>query len=76
MRKMLLAAAGGATLLSVAMLTPASAFPGAPGATQPAADSIDPVEKACWRDGWHGWGWYPCGGYYYRYGWGPRWRHW
>ena len=27
-----------------------------------AADSIAAVEKtACWRQGWHGWGWYPCG---------------
>jgi hypothetical protein len=30
---------------------------------RPAADSIASVEKtACWRQGWHGWGWYPCGG--------------
>jgi hypothetical protein len=27
-----------------------------------AADTIASVEKtACWRQGWHGWGWYPCG---------------
>lgn len=26
-----------------------------------AADSITPLEQtACWRRGWHGWGWYPC----------------
>lgn len=28
-----------------------------------ATDSVSSVENtACWRRGWHGWGWYPCGG--------------
>jgi hypothetical protein len=40
------------------------------------ADALSPIEKAgCWRNGWHGWGWYPrCGwrGYGY-YGGGPGW---
>jgi hypothetical protein len=38
------------------------------------ADALSPIEKAgCWRNGWHGWGWYPrCGGGGYGYGWGPR----
>ena len=56
------------------------------------AETLNPVEKtACWRYGWHGWGWYPCGyvvrpgyGYYgggwrrgYGYGWrGHGWRRW
>lgn len=31
-------------------------------AVRSAVDSITSVEKtACWRRGWHGWGWYPCG---------------
>jgi len=29
-----------------------------------AEQSISPIEKtACWRSGWRGWGWYPCGYY-------------
>jgi hypothetical protein len=48
--------------------------------------SINPIEKtACWRWGWRGWGWYPCGYYwgpgwgyspYHRWGWGHRWGGW
>jgi hypothetical protein len=49
-----------------------------------AEQSIDPIEKAgCWRWGWRGWGWYPCGYYggpgwgpYHRWGWGHRWGGW
>jgi hypothetical protein len=46
------------------------------------ADALSPIEKAaCWRYGWHGWGWYPCGwghryygGYYGgRWGWHRGW---
>jgi hypothetical protein len=53
---------------------------GAPAGVNGAAATLDLVEKtACWRYGWHGWGWYPCfyGVYpYYGYrswGYGPRW---
>jgi hypothetical protein len=51
---------------------------GAPAGVNGAAATLDLVEKtACWRYGWHGWGWYPCFyGYrtypYYGYGWGYR----
>jgi hypothetical protein len=51
-----------------------------------AEQSINPIEKtACWRWGWRGWGWYPCGyfwgpgwgyGPYHRWGWGHRWGGW
>jgi hypothetical protein len=66
-----------AALLAAAMLlsAPSQAMtPGTAPSVRGAAATIDPVEKtACWRYGWHGWGWYPCyyGGYYpYRYGYG------
>jgi hypothetical protein len=66
-----------AALFSAAMLlsAPSQAMtPGTASSVRGAAATIDPVEKtACWRYGWHGWGWYPCyyGGYYpYRYGYG------
>ncbi len=76
-----------ATLVSV----PSQAMtPGTASSVRGAAATIDPVEKtACWRYGWHGWGWYPCfyggyraypyyGGYYggwgyRRWGWGGGW---
>ncbi len=66
-----------AALFAAAMLlsAPSQAMtPGTAASVRGAAATIDPVEKtACWRYGWHGWGWYPC----YRpvpyYGWGPRW---
>ena len=64
-----------ATAFSAAMLlsAPSQAMtPGAASGVKGAAATLDPVEKtACWRYGWHGWGWYPCyyGGYSpYRYG--------
>jgi hypothetical protein len=64
-----------AALFAAAMLFSASSqamTPGTAPGVKGAAAAIDPVEKtACWRYGWHGWGWYPCyyGGYYpYRYG--------
>jgi hypothetical protein len=75
--------AAAAALFSAAMLlsAPSRAMtPGTASGLKGAAATLDPVEKAaCWRYGWHGWGWYPCfGGYYpyygYRYyGYGPRW---
>ena len=89
MRRWFLAAAGAATLLTAAAMTPAGALPLGLGAMRPAAEAVNPVDKAaCWRWGWHGWGWYPCWGggdydggyygrpYYYRH-WGPGygWRH-
>jgi hypothetical protein len=76
----ILLAAGAAALLWTLASTPAGAFTNDPGAIRPAIGALDTVEKtACWRWGWHGWGWYPCyrwgwgPGYYHRWGWGPRW---
>ena len=64
-----------AALFAAAMLlsAPSQAMtPGTASSVRGAAATIDPVEKtACWRWGWHGWGWYPCFygyGYPYRYG--------
>src|SRR5262249_58644619 len=63
-----------ATAFPAAMLlsAPSQAMtPGAASGVKGAAATLDPVEKtACWRYGWHGWGWYPCyyGGYYPYYG--------
>jgi hypothetical protein len=67
-----------ATLFTAAVMTPAGALPLGPGAVRPAVEAVNPVEQtACWRWGWRGWGWYPCGGgayyagpYYYHH-----WRH-
>ena len=63
-----------AALFSAAMLlsAPSQAMtPGTASGVKGAAATIDPVEKtACWRYGWHGWGWYPC--YYGGYGYGYR----
>jgi hypothetical protein len=65
MRNLTLAAA----LLAVAALAaaPAQALPLGVDAVRGAAATLDPVDqvRACWRFGWHGWGWYPC---YYYYG--------
>jgi hypothetical protein len=73
MRKTLLAAAGAATILAAgAMVSRSEAMPLGSG-VGPAAETINPVEKAsCWRWGRFGWGWYPCGYYGYGYGYGPR----
>ena len=58
-----------AALFAAAMLfsAPSQAMtPGTASGVKGAAAAIDPIEKtACWRYGWHGWGWYPC---YYGYG--------
>jgi hypothetical protein len=42
---------------------PAQALPvGADGLRAPAAATGALQQAACWRDGWHGWGWYAyCG---------------
>jgi len=74
MRKLTSLAAVAALFVSVLLLSaPSQAMTlGAPSGVKDAAATLDPVEKtACWRYGWHGWGWYPCyyGGYSpYRYG--------
>jgi hypothetical protein len=67
-------AAAAATLLTAAM-SPAGALPLDPGAVRFAAEAVNPIENtACWRRGWNGWGWYPCGGGAY-YGGGPDYYH-
>ena len=84
MRQIVVSAAGAAAILTAAMTAPVAAIPLDPGAMRPAADAVNPVDKtACWRWGWHGWGWYRCwggpydGGYHRRWGWDDdwRWRH-
>ena len=84
MRK-LTSLAAAAALFSAAMLlaAPSRAMTlGAPAGVNGAAATLNPVEKAaCWRYGWHGWGWYPCVyGYsvypYYGYGYGYGYRRW
>src|SRR5580704_7232180 len=65
MRNCVLVLAAVAALVSgTAILDPASAVVlSSAGGARAAADAINPIEKAaCWRPGWHGWGWYPyCG---------------
>lgn len=68
MRKMITLAA---VFFSAVMLlsgpTQAAGFGPAAG-LRGAAETINPIDNvACWRYGWHGWGWYPC---YVRPGWG------
>jgi hypothetical protein len=93
MRRLTMLAAA-AALFSAAALTsaPSQAMPLGTG-VQGSAETLNPVDKAaCWRYGWHGYGWYPCYygprvyGYYGHPGWGWRrgywgghwghWRHW
>jgi hypothetical protein len=70
MRNIVLAATCAAALLAAA--APAGAMILDPGAARSAAASIDLVDQtACWRWGWHGWGWYPCWGWRYNH-----WHHW
>jgi hypothetical protein len=88
MRKMTMLAAAAAMLSAAALVSgPARAMPvGAPSGVLGAAETLNQIEKtACWRYGWHGYGWYPCAGYVVRPGWGYRgygwgwrrhWRHW
>jgi hypothetical protein len=84
MRKMITLAAAAMLSAAALMSGPAHAVPfGAPSGVLGAAEAISPIDKAaCWRYGWHGWGWYPCG-YVVRPGWGWRgygwhrgWRRW
>jgi len=78
MRKSVLALTAAAAMLTagVTMSSPAGAMTvGGPEGIRGALDTINPVDKAaCWRYGWHGWGWYPCYRHYYGYGYGPGWR--
>ena len=63
MRKRITLAAAAALFSAAALMSgPAQAMPfGAPSGVLGAAEAINPIEKtACWRYGWHGWGWYPC----------------
>jgi hypothetical protein len=63
MRRWFLATA--ATLFAAAAMTPAGALPLGPAAVRPAVEAVNPVEQTiCWRQGWRGWGWYPCWGWY------------
>lgn len=88
MRRFLVALSAAAALMAGSFLLGSNRAEAMVTAPQldPAAQSINPIEKtACWRWGWRGWGWYPCGyfgggygyypGYYgyRRWGWGPRW---
>ena len=74
MRKAFVVLGASATMLLAATFTPAQALPMGTAGIGPAIDAINTVDKAaCWRWGWHGWGWYPCWGPGFGYGWGPRW---
>src|ERR1700731_2179374 len=81
MRKLTSLAAAAALLSATLLLSgPSQAMTlCTPSGVRGAAATLDPVEKtACWRYGWHGWGWYPCFyGYraypYYGYGYGGGW---
>ena len=70
MRKLALTAAAAASILVGGSLVagPAGAMTISPAGVRDAADALSTVEKtSCWRYGFFGWGWYPCG-YYYGYG--------
>jgi hypothetical protein len=75
MRQVIRLAAAVGLLLAVALLSgPSQAMPlNAQPSVRGAAETINPIDHvACWRYGWHGWGWYPCAYYrpygYYGYG--------
>jgi hypothetical protein len=78
MRKLVLAIIGAGGLVA-GTLGQAGAVTLDPAAIRPAIEAVNPVEKTlCWRWGWHGWWYYPCG-YWVgpRWGWHHRhWRHW
>jgi hypothetical protein len=75
MRKILVAAVSGAAILYM-IASPAGALSLDPNAVRPAVDAVSAIEKtACWRPGWHGWGWYHCWGHRYGYAWAQSW-HW
>ena len=84
MRRMTTLAAAAALISAVALTaTPSQAITlGAPAGVRDAAEGLNLIDKtACWRYGWHGWGWYPCGYVvarpYRYYGWRHRhWRRW
>ncbi len=88
MRKLTMLGVAAAIVAGVALTSgPSQAITlGAPAAVNGAAETLNLVDKAaCWRYGWHGWGWYPCyvgpryyGWGYRRWGWhGYGWRrHW
>ena len=64
MRRLCVTLAGASVFMLVGLvgIDVANATSLAGASVRIAADSITPVEKtACWRHGWHGWGWYPCG---------------
>ena len=71
MRRLMTLAAAIALTATAFLATPSQAMPlGDPAGVRSAATTINPVDHvaACWRYGWHSWGWYPC---YYYYGYGP-----
>jgi hypothetical protein len=73
MRKLALTAAAAASILVGGSLVagPAAAITISPAGVRDAVDALGTVEKttSCWRHGFFGWGWYPCG-YYYGPGYG------
>ena len=78
MRKLTTLAAA-AALLSTAMLVsaPSQAMTFGASGVRGAAETLTVIDKtACWRRGWHGWGWYRCWGGGPRWGWRHRWRRW
>ena len=78
MRKKITVAAAAALFSAAALMSgPTQAMPfGSPSGVLGAAEAINPIDKtACWRYGWHGYGWYPCGYVRPRYGfYGGGWR--
>jgi hypothetical protein len=85
-RLTILAAAAALFSAATLMSAPSQAMPLGSG-VQGGAETLNPVDKAaCWRYGWHGYGWYPCYygprvyGWYGRpwggWGWHRHWRHW
>jgi hypothetical protein len=85
MRKTITMAAAAALVVAAALMSGSTqAMPfGAPAGVHGAAETLNPIEKAaCWRYGWRGWGWYPCGwvgprrwGWHRGWGW-RRWHRW
>ena len=72
MRRLMMLAAAAVLFCAVALTSaPSQAMPLGTG-VQGGAETLNPVDKAaCWRYGWHGYGWYPCWrGYYPYYGYG------
>jgi hypothetical protein len=66
MRQLLIIAFGAASAIACAgaLMSNAEALPlSTSQGVRAASESVSPIEQAaCWRYGWHGWGWYPfCG---------------